>query len=82
MWNASLLAVVTKGSVGTTALVLVGLGLLAMIAALFRAAAHTSEARSRGDVPSRLRALDELVSLGSMKPDDYAARQAELLKEI
>lgn len=86
MANWSLLAVATKSGVATTALLLLGLGLLAgfvaMTAAQFRAAADGSEARSRGDVPSRLRALDELVAQGALRPEDYATRQAALLKEI
>lgn len=81
-----LLAVATKGGITTTALLLLGLGLLAgflaMAVALLRAAAYGAEARSRGDVDGRLRALDELVAQGVMRPEDYATRQAALLKEI
>ena len=86
MANWSLLAVATKGGFAPIALMLLGLGLLAgflaMAAALLRAAADGSEARSRGDVRSRLRALDELVAQGAMRPEDYATRQAALIKEI
>jgi hypothetical protein len=86
MTNWPLLAVATKGGVATTALLLLGLGLLAgfvaIAAAQLRAAADRSEARSRGDVSSRLRALDELVAQGALRPEDYATRQAALLKEI
>lgn len=86
MANWSLLAIATKGGIATTALVLLGLallaGFLAMAAALFRAAADGSEARSREDVGGRLRALDELVAQGALRPEDYATRQAALLKEI
>ena len=86
MANWSFLALETKGGIATTALLLLGLGLLAgflaMAAALLRAAADGSEARSRGDVSSRLRALDELVAQGALRPEDYATRQAAVLKEI
>ena len=86
MANWSLLAVATKGGIATTALLLIGLGLLAgflaMAAALFRAAADGAEARSRGAVDGRLRALDELVAQGCIRPEDYATRQSALLKEI
>lgn len=86
MGSASVLALATKGSIAPAALLILGLGLLAgflaMAAALFRAAADGAEARSRGDVDGRLRALDELVAQGRMRPEDYAKRQAALLREI
>jgi hypothetical protein len=84
MGNASVLAVATKGSIASTAFVLLGLGLLAaflaMAAALLRSAAAAAEGRSRGDVRGQLRALDELVAKGLLRPEDYAVRQAALLK--
>lgn len=84
MASGSLLAVTIKGGVAATGLLIAALGLaavLTMAVALFRNAADAGEARSRGDVPSRLRALDELASQGLLKPDDYASRRAELLLE-
>ena len=84
MTGGSLLAVTIKGGAAATVVLLGALGLaavMAMAAALFRSAVDASEARSRGDLSSRLRALDELVSQGSLKPDDYASRRAALLHE-
>jgi Zn-dependent alcohol dehydrogenase len=84
MTGGSLLAVAIKGGAAATVVLLGALGLaavMAMAAALFRSAVDASEARSRGDVSSQLRALDELVSLGSLKPDEYASRRAALLHE-
>jgi len=83
MSSASLLAVATKGSIASSALLLaVGLLVLGMAAALLRAAAREGEARSRAEVGGQLRALDELVTRGLISPEDYATRQAALLNEI
>jgi hypothetical protein len=85
MASGSILAVAIKSGFAANVVLLGGLALLAavlaMAAALFRSAVDASEARSRGDLPSRLRALDELVSQGSLKPDEYASRRAALLRE-
>jgi hypothetical protein len=86
MANGSFLAIAIKSGFAANVVMLGGLALLAavlaMAAALFRSAADAGEAGSRADIPIRLRALDELVSQGSIKPDEYAARQAALLKEL
>ncbi|MGH2489777.1 MAG: hypothetical protein ACRDFR_09210 [Candidatus Limnocylindria bacterium] len=85
MAHGSLLAVTINSGLAKAVFLLGGLALLAallaMAAEVFLRAADSSEARSRGDVRSRLRALDELVSQGSIKPNEYAARRAALLEE-
>jgi hypothetical protein len=62
-------------------LAVVAVGLTAAVAASLLRAADRAEAESRGDRPSRQRALDELVGLGSLDPEDYAERQAALSRE-
>lgn len=86
MGSASVPALATEGGIAPAALLILGFGLIAgflgMAAVLFWAAADGAESRSRGSVDARLRALDELVAQGLIKPEDYAMRQAALLKEI
>jgi cobalamin biosynthesis protein CobD/CbiB len=57
------------------------IGVMAVIASLVLRAAERAESDSRGDLPSRQRALDELVGLGSLKPEEYGDRQEALLRE-
>ena len=56
-------------------------GLLAIAVTVFRTALQRTEAGSRDDRATRLRALDEVVALGGMPPDEYAARRESVLNE-
>jgi hypothetical protein len=67
--------------VAAALIALVAGALVAAMVAAFLRTAERGEAWSRGDMSSRKRAIDELVGLGSIDPDEYSDRQAALLRE-
>jgi hypothetical protein len=80
-----LLGAAGKGSLGAAAPWLVGIGLIVGLAAIaatvFRTALTRAEAGSRGDRDAQLRALDEVIGLGGLRPEEYDARREQLLRE-
>jgi hypothetical protein len=81
-----LLGAAGKGSLGTAAPWLFGIGLIVGLAAIaatvFRTTLRRAEAGSRGELDARLRALDELTGLGGLRPEEYDARRGQLLREL
>jgi hypothetical protein len=80
MVGAVVLPAAVKGTLAVLAALAV-IGLVAAVASSLVRAAERAEGGSRGDVPSRQRALDELVGLGSLNPDEYAERRDALRRE-
>jgi hypothetical protein len=78
--GAVILPAAVKGALAALA-VLAVIGLVAAVASSILRTAERAESESRGDIFSRRRALDELVGLGSLEPDEYADRRAALLRE-
>ena len=86
MTGSSVLTIATREGISATLPQILGIavvvGLLSAAIALLWTTATGAQARSDGDLDARLRALDELVTQGSIGPEDYERARSALLREI